>query len=147
MKMDERNKDRLLVMIMGLFMFIWLTMITVALFSKTTISLDGTQVNIVSGTEYEPGETGKIVVEIRDRFSNPLEANCSVTILYPEGSVWVNDDWMNETVIGTYFYDFTVQNITGIYEYSTSCQRGSRNYVVGKSFHVSGTGLRAWTNQ
>jgi hypothetical protein len=103
---------------------------------------------MVSGTEYTPGEVGKIVVEIRDRNSNPLVANCSATVLYPNGTSLISGDIMNQTILGTYFYNFEVQNITGVYEYSTACVRGVKTYVVGKSFHVSDlTGLKAWTTQ
>ena len=108
---------------------------------------DELTVNMVSGTEYQPGQMGKIIVELRNRNSVALSANCTATVLYPNGTTWISAVPMGQTSLGTYFHNFTISNVTGVYEYSTDCQRGSKNYIVGKAFHVSGAGLKAWITQ
>ena len=111
------------------------------------VSIPNFTINMVSGTEYSPGQEGKVMVELRDRNSDPVVANCSVTVLYPNGTTWIPAILMDPTSLGTYSYNFTISNVTGVYEYSTSCQKGAKTYIVGKAFHVSGVGLKAWITQ
>jgi len=94
-------------------------------------------VNIISGTEYIPFEPGQIMVELRDRQFNPINATCKASILYPDKSYFVQDELMTSIDLGTQYYDFTIPSVHGVYEYSVNCTANNKNYIVGKSFHVS----------
>jgi hypothetical protein len=145
------KEERIIMYFFGGIVLVWLITITAIVAgssnNKFSFGSDDTSVNMVSSTEYSPGQSGKIIVELRNRNGEALFANCFVNILYPDGVEFISSAQMNQTVIGTYSYDFTVPNTEGVYEYSSSCTRGSKNYVVGKSFHVSGAGIKAWVTQ
>jgi len=48
---------------------------------------------------------------------------------------------------GTYYYNFTVPDVEGVYEYTVDCFRNGKDYIIGKSFHVTNAGLVAWVTQ
>jgi uncharacterized protein YfaS (alpha-2-macroglobulin family) len=90
----------------------------------------------VSGTEYNIGDAGQVIVEIRDVNSNTLNANCSMLVWYPDKSVFLQQGAVLSAT-GNYFINFTVPNVTGIFEYQANCTRNEKSYVTSKSFHVS----------
>jgi hypothetical protein len=92
----------------------------------------------VSGTEYYFGEEGQVIVLLTNFVNKPVDANCSATVLYPNKTVFVNSVLMaNQTSLGTYYTTFTVPMVVGVYEYMANCSIGNKNYVDGRSFHVS----------
>jgi hypothetical protein len=105
--------------------------------SSNRVSAQEFTINIISGTEYDVGNMGQLVVEIRDKNFNPINATCFFTIFYPNKNYFVSSgNASGITDVGTYFYTFQVPSVEGVYEYSVSCTKGAKTYVVGKSFHV-----------
>lgn len=98
--------------------------------------------NILSNTEYFPGEQGQVVAEIRNSTGGMVNANCTVSILYPDKTKFVDAQSMSVSDgFGTKYYSFAVPyGIFGVYEYQASCVIGSKTIYSGKSFHVSKTG-------
>ena len=122
--------------------------------------------SFVSGTEYNVGEAGQIVVEARypsglSAFNiSPMDLNMSVYLSFGNESVvfsnvtgfpsacrikaWYPDKSLflevlaNESSSGNQFTSFVVPNVTGVYEYQAICNlNGMRLGVISKSFHVS----------
>jgi hypothetical protein len=133
-------------------MFIIIIMLLVVLSnSKNQVAVSNKNelaMTMISGTEYVGGDVGQIVVELRNRtFDAITDAQCNATILYHNKSAFVQDGQMELSSLGTYYYNFTVPNIAGVYEYNTKCVRNGNKYVVGKSFHVTEMELGAWVTQ
>jgi hypothetical protein len=115
---------------------------------------DSTEIQMVSSTEYSYGDEGMIVVTLRNStYDSIISAICNVTILYPNRDYYValaNMSIGNITMaaMGSYYYNFTVPYVEGVYEYQAVCYIGDRHYTVGRSFHVSGfKGINAWTTK
>lgn len=98
---------------------------------------------MVSGTEYISGEEGQVIVRLEDSRGIPItDANCSLSLLFPDKSYFLIDIDMVETSIpGNYYHSFTTPQTPGIYEEFITCTvlRGDslRTLNVSYSFHVS----------
>jgi len=112
------------------------------------ISSEVVSVTFISGTEYQQGEAGSVIVRTLNGFGIPVTANwCNITIAYPDGTIWINNQAMTNTgaTTGTWRYDFTTPfDKIGNYEEYVRCEiplSGGRTRIVGagKSFHVSQT--------
>jgi len=105
---------------------------------KQIISNDVPVMQFVSGTEYNIGEAGQVIVEAR--FSNGTSAlllPCNFSVLYPDKSVFLVQNGTNGPN-GNQYVMFIVPNVTGVYEYQADCLLVmGKNSVVSKSFHVS----------
>jgi hypothetical protein len=101
---------------------------------------------MVSGTEYISGEEGQIIIRLQDNRNNPItNADCIVSLLYPDKSfVFIDQEMSPTSVAGNYYYSFTTPEKEGVYEEHTRCSipNGDENIElkVSDSFHVS-TGL------
>jgi hypothetical protein len=97
---------------------------------------------MVSHTEYRYGEAGQIIVRLVDFQGDAIAVtNCTVSILNPDKSFFIQDALMADTgnITGDHYYDFTTPaGPEGIYEYQATC-----NYAPNKqksatnSFHLS----------
>jgi hypothetical protein len=104
----------------------------------------------VFGTEYYPGDNGKIFVQVLKDVLTPVNnASCFATIYKPDGSIWLDEVRMTyqNNSNGLYFYDFTVNNITGVYMVEAYCEYDvyqAINYAdqttLIKGWYVSGNG-------
>jgi len=97
---------------------------------------------VVHGTEYSIGSNGKIVSHFLNADGDPVnDENCSITIYYPNGTMFINNSnmsYMNGTY-GIYYYNFTVPDITGVYPVDVNC---SNPTAYGSStFHVPSWGV------
>jgi len=92
----------------------------------------------IGGTEYQSGETGKIVVRLI-KGSGDVEAGatCNTTIFYPNQTTFINQAPMTEFYNGTYAYSFIVPSTQGIYIYQTDCLKAAVKYKSLETFHVS----------
>ena len=105
------------------------------------------QIKFISGTEYQWGEKGQVIVRTVNAFGNPISANwCNVTIYYPDKTVFVNNQPMTQGgADGSWYYEFTTPfTQIGVYEEEVVCQitgypYGTREIGAGSSFHVSQT--------
>jgi hypothetical protein len=92
----------------------------------------------VSGTEYNVGERGQVIVEARfNNGSSAIASNCTIKVWYPDKSLFLSELSFLSTA-DNQFIEFVVPNMTGVYEYQATCPLsvGSNN-TVSKSFHVS----------
>lgn len=116
------------------------------LFSSDTIRESEPLLKMVSGTEYISGEQGQVIVRLQDSRDNAItDANCVLSLLYPDKSFFLVDVPMVPTSVpGNYYHPFITPEREGIYEEHIVC-RVERNDVVRElhisyAFHVS-TGL------
>jgi len=106
----------------------------------------GAQVRFISGTEYQQGETGQVIVRVTDAWGMPISADyCNVTVYYPDKTVFINNQPMIQGgAPGSYYYTFTTPfTQIGVYEEYVVCgvtlPAGKRSLGAGSSFHVSQT--------
>lgn len=91
----------------------------------------------VSGTEYNVGEAGQVIVEARYANGSSALDSCVMSIWYPDKSLFLSENATNGPN-GNQYVSFTVPNSTGVYEYQAQCVLlGNVSGVVSKSFHVS----------
>lgn len=91
----------------------------------------------VSGTEYNIGESGQVIVEVRDQQGSSVATNCTVSVWYPDKTLFLSQQGQS-SVTGNPYINFTVPAVTGVYEYQANCTlSGNRYAVASKSFHVS----------
>jgi hypothetical protein len=108
-----------------------------------TSSLQEPRIRMVSGTEYISGEEGQVIVRLEDSRSSPItDANCVLSLLYPDKSFFLIDVPMTATSIpGNYYHSFTTPQAPGIYEEHIVCTVVRQDKVstlnVSYSFHVS----------
>ena len=102
--------------------------------------------DMVSGTEYISGEEGQVIVRLQNTNNQPInDANCLLSLLYPDKSFFLIDVPMEPTTVpGNYYHSFTTPNREGVYEEHIVCEVGEdddkKKLRVSYSFHVS-TGL------
>lgn len=91
----------------------------------------------VSGTEYNVGEFGQVITEARYLNGSSALQACNFTIWYPDKLPFVVVVGVS-SVSGNQYMNFTVPNLTGVYEYQAQCLYDNGKFgVVSKSFHVS----------
>ncbi|MDD3178116.1 MAG: hypothetical protein PHR26_01225 [Candidatus ainarchaeum sp.] len=101
---------------------------------------------MVSGTEYISGEQGQVIVRLQDNKGNAItDANCVLSLLYPDKSYFLIDIPMIPTSVpGNYYHPFITPEREGIYEEHIVCKVNQNDNIldlhISYSFHVS-TGL------
>jgi hypothetical protein len=94
----------------------------------------------VGNTEYTQGTAGKVSIRLVRGTGALAEietnAECYITITYPNASVFVNMSTMTELGDGVYYYNFIVPTFIGIYPYYTNCNISDRKYFSLDTFHV-----------
>lgn len=87
------------------------------IFSKPTI--------ISGGTEYSPNENGTLSARLLDGNSNPINlATCNVTVYYPNQSttsLFIDNKEMKFLEKGNYYYNFKLDEETGVYITNLNC--------------------------
>jgi hypothetical protein len=118
-------------------------LILVLIFSSNSIVSGEPLLKMVSGTEYISGEEGQVIVRLEDSRGIPItDADCNLSLLFPDKSYFLIDVEMDQTSIpGNYYHSFTTPQTPGIYEEFITCKvlRGDtvRTLNVSYSFHVS----------
>jgi hypothetical protein len=94
-------------------------------------------VSFVSGTEYNIGEAGQVIAEVRRQDgSQVLTTNCSFLVWYPNKTQFLQQGGV-VAPSGNWYVNFTVPPVTGVYEYQANCTWPGHSSVASKSFHVS----------
>jgi hypothetical protein len=106
-------------------------------FAKNTPPLPEVRIDIRSNTEYYGGDSGKILALLINQQGNPVSATCQASITYPNQSFFIQNGATTQTSLGSYELTFTSPGLEGVYEYTANCTVGPKNYLQGKSFHVS----------
>lgn len=105
--------------------------------------LDGTNLKFISGTEYQVGESGQVIVRVVDAYGNGVTATwCNVTIYNPSKvAIETNQPMVSGGATGSWYYNFTTASDIGVYEEQVYCKVTSPNKVIGagSSFHVQQT--------
>jgi F0F1-type ATP synthase membrane subunit b/b' len=107
---------------------------------------DEVSVRWVSHTEYwsssGPGssELASTIIRVTDYRGDPFTVdNCQATVLYPDKSVYVNNQSMSQSgVAGNWYRTDSVPDIEGTYEQQVTCNYGSGKTIkTSNSFHVN----------
>jgi len=79
----------------------------------------------VLGTDYLTFDNGKLMSYLTQGGFPITNADCSISVLYPNMSLFIDDvhmDSVNQSNFeGLYYLDFTVPNITGVYPVNARC--------------------------
>jgi len=100
-------------------------------------------IKMVSGTEYISGEQGQVIIRLQDSRSQSItDANCALSLLFPDKSFFLADVPMVQTSIpGNYYHPFVTPQTPGIYEEFIKCTviRKDEPVILSVSyaFHVS----------
>ena len=94
---------------------------------------------IVSSTEYIYGADGQIVVRfVTSRDVPVMVDNCTVDIVFPNQTYYIQGGLLVPGLVsGDHYYDFTVPDTEGVYDYSATCIWGDNSRSSSKTFHVS----------
>jgi hypothetical protein len=77
---------------------------------------------LVHGTEYIPGDEGKMFLQFLDANRAAVDdSECFLTLWYPNGTYFYNDTLMSHLSEGIYYKNFMVPNVTGVYPASAKC--------------------------
>lgn len=98
----------------------------------------------VSGTEYQHGEPGQIIVKVTNVYGTPITANwCNVSIYFPNKTAFVDNQPMTQGgAPGSWYYEFIPPfDVIGVYESYVTCEAqlpGGRTRILSnsKAFHV-----------
>lgn len=140
---DKKNffqKNKKILIIIVIFLLIGLSIFLIIHFRNASLE---PQIKMVSGTEYISGEEGQVIVRLEDFRGNPiLDADCIVSLLFPDKSFFLTDVSMNlSTIPGNYFHTFVTPQTPGIYEKHIICTvtRDDDEFILttSYSFHVS----------
>ena len=111
-------------------------------FMKSKSSAPG--LKMVSGTEYISGEEGQVIVRLQDNKDVPIiNADCNLSLLYPDKSFFLIDVPMAHTsILGNYYHPFITPQTEGVYEEHIMCSiptaNGEKRILnVSSAFHVS----------
>jgi hypothetical protein len=105
--------------------------------------LSSSSIRFISGTEYQVGESGQVIVRMVDAYGNGVTATwCNATIYYPDKTTMVSNVAMTQGgATGSWYYNFTAGTQIGVYEEQVTCLAVSpaKEIGAGSSFHVSQT--------
>jgi len=136
---SRSNKKYLLYVIIGL--VIIGAAIFFFIFMKNKNAVPG--IKMVSGTEYISGEQGQVIIRLENsRHQSITDANCILSLLYPDKSFFLVDVPMQHTSIpGNYYHPFITPQTPGIYEEFISCtivrDDVPTTLHISYAFHVS----------
>jgi len=142
-----RNKSRIMERKKLLLILTIVLGIAVAVgYVATTAFGYGASVKFISGTEYQQGEVGQVIVRVVNAWGMPITADyCNVTVYYPDKTVFIDNQPMTQGgAPGSWYYIFTTPfTHIGVYEEYVVCKvtlpAGPRLIGAGSSFHVSQT--------
>lgn len=141
--MEMKNPVRMKILVLMLAVFVLGAATAVINYARgVQVMVDNQQMFMVSHTEYRYSEVGQIIVRLVDFQDNPIAVNnCTVSILYPGKSFFVQDALMTATgnITGDHYYNFTTPNgPEGVYEYQATCNYNpNKQKTATNSFHLS----------
>ena len=105
--------------------------------------IETASLKFISGTEYQVGENGQVIVRVVDAYGNGITADwCNATIYYPDKTKMTDNVAMTSGgATGSWYYNFTAGTQIGVYEEQVVCHTSTPNRDIGagSSFHVSQT--------
>jgi len=137
-KFLKHNKKRIL--FVTLFVLIVLVAFFVtAYFSGKNVS-DAPEIQWVSHTEYWNNDLASTIVRLADYKGVPYDVeSCDVTILYPDKTVFVENQPLTESnIVGNWHRtDSLLGEPLGTYEQQVTCVKGPQTIVTSQSFHLN----------
>jgi len=132
------SKDRVAVGGLVFFILIIVSFAVLMVVGGRKVPNDIPVMQFVSGTEYNVGEAGQVIIEARfENGSSALLYPCVFSIVYPNKLTFLVQNGTTGSN-GNQYVMFTVPNVTGVYEYQANCTLVTGNQgVISKSFHVS----------
>jgi len=95
----------------------------------------------VSHTEYWSGDDASTIVRLADYRGNPFDVDsCTVTVLFPDKSIFVDSGTMTRSVAipgNWYRTDEIPDGMVGTYEQEVTCVYGGGEIKTSQSFHVN----------
>jgi hypothetical protein len=104
------------------------------------IKNDNARIEFVSHTEYWREDFATTIVRVSDYRGNSLNVEqCRVTILYPDKTVYVDNESLQKSAIeGNWFrYDDLRGSPLGTYEQEVTCYYGGNALISSQSFHLN----------
>lgn len=98
---------------------------------------------IVSGTEYQVGDSAKAFIQLTVGESPINDANCYATIFYPNNSIFIQNAPMIylPSSNGNYYYPNTIANQTGVWILSAECK------YIFSSFYFNDLSLKPYSDE
>lgn len=81
---------------------------------------------IATGTTYQKGEKIKTLTSCLDSNNQPINANATVTIYYPNNTLWINNESMSVIETGIFNYSNYAPSTKGIYLLKSVCFSGGK---------------------
>jgi len=141
--MVDKDKFLSIGIVVGLLAFSGLLALGIMLPAKrplavTTEYFKDAALTFVSSTEYMPYEPIEVITRLTDMKGSVIPANCSLSIAYPDLTLWINGTLMTTpSPFLNHYWQGTAQSQIGVYEILVNCTSGGKNYADSKTFHVS----------
>jgi hypothetical protein len=142
MKFKNPNRVKIILLVLTVFVLGGATAITQYAYGSQ-VADKNQEMYMVSHTEYRYSEPGQVIVRLVDFSGGAIAVNnCTVTILYPNKTIFLGPALMVDTITitGDHYYNFTTPNgPEGVYEYQATCTyaAGSKTKSATNSFHLS----------
>jgi len=142
-KVEIKNPSRMKIILLAVAVFVLGGAIAVTQYAYGSQVIEKNDaMYMVSHTEYRYGEMGQVVVRLVDFQGDSISVNnCTVSILYPDKSFFVQDALMLDTgnITGDHYYNFTTPGgPEGVYEYQATCNYDpNKQKSATNSFHLS----------
>lgn len=111
-----------------------------------------TRMAMISHTEYRYDETAQVIARLVNFQGDPIAVdNCTTTVLFPNKSVFVDENLMATSGIsGDHYVNFSTPATgpEGVYEYQATCawNGGAQSESVTNSFHLSSAFTSIFSN-
>jgi len=139
------NNNAVFKLIVGFFVLLIALFVSIAYGSGKEIT-ESPKVDWVSHTEYwtsagiGENESASTIVRITDYRGEPFDiTSCKVTILYPNKTVYVENQSLSASgVAGNWYAQTRIPDATGTYEQKVAClYSGGKTLATAQSFHVN----------
>lgn len=120
--------------------FLGMTFLATAYVNGKTVVDEDIQLQWVSHTEYWREDSASTIVRLSDYRGNPYPVDeCRVTILYPDKSIFIDNQLLSQSNIPGNWYrtDYLGEAPLGTYEQEVICTRGSSIVTSSQSFHLN----------
>jgi len=94
-------------------------------------------IGIGYGRVYSPNENVTFIVELVDYRGNPIIANCSGVIYYPDFIIYKQFNMSYDPNLGVYYYRFVMPSVYGTYVEIANCTFGNEYRITRDTFYVS----------
>jgi hypothetical protein len=133
------KKKKKLLLSLGIVLLVTISLFSVMFVNGKSVIADP-KVQWVSHTEYWSGDHGSTIVRLADYRGRPYSVDeCRVTILYPDKTIFIDDQPMSESgIAGNWFRTDLLPPVLGTYEQEVTCTYGQGGEIkTSQSFHLN----------